>query len=391
MTFKLTVPAPIGLWMMLGEAASKCEHLAGVALRPDVAEGLNRIYLAKGVLATTAIEGNTLTEEQVLKQIDGTLELPPSQQYLQQEAKNIVDACNLEVAQDQARSGRQPILSEALIKGFNAQVLRDLEVDQGVVPGEYRSHSVTVGNVYRGAPAQECPYLIARLCEWLNGPDFQPPEVPGLTARDLNTPFAFLKAVVAHLYLAWIHPFGDGNGRTARLLEFHLLYSHGIPLPAAHLLSDHYNLTRSKYYRELDQASRSGGDLIPFIKYAVQGFLDGIRAQIEVVQEHQMGVAWENYVFDEFSRVRSSITQGRRRRLVLTLGRLKGNEWVATTEAERLTPEIAMDYARTGERTLARDLNSLERMGLIGRQYGKVRALTEKMLSFRPARATRMV
>ncbi|MCC6745869.1 MAG: Fic family protein, partial [Acidobacteria bacterium] len=44
-------------WMLLGEARSKCEHIAGVPLKPAVAERLHRLYLAKGVHATTAIEG----------------------------------------------------------------------------------------------------------------------------------------------------------------------------------------------------------------------------------------------------------------------------------------------------------------------------------------------
>lgn len=56
--------------------------------------------------------------------------------------------------------------------------------------------------------------------------------------------YAIFKAVVAHLYLAWIHPVGDGNGRTARLVEFQILLSSGVPSPAAHLLSNHYNQTR---------------------------------------------------------------------------------------------------------------------------------------------------
>src|SRR6266436_58210 len=50
------------LWLLLGEAASKCEHIAGVPLRPATAQSLHQLYLAKGALATTAIEGNTLTE-----------------------------------------------------------------------------------------------------------------------------------------------------------------------------------------------------------------------------------------------------------------------------------------------------------------------------------------
>jgi len=37
-------------------------------------------------------------------------------------------------------------------------------------------HSVVIGNVYRGAPAEDVSYLLGRLCEWLDGPDFQAPE-----------------------------------------------------------------------------------------------------------------------------------------------------------------------------------------------------------------------
>ena len=59
--------------MNLGEARSKCEHIAGVPLRPTVARELHQLYLAKGVLGTTAIEGNTLSEEQVRQLLEGQL------------------------------------------------------------------------------------------------------------------------------------------------------------------------------------------------------------------------------------------------------------------------------------------------------------------------------
>ncbi len=77
-TFKLDLTtATYRLWMLLGEAQSKCEHIAGIPLMPSVAEYLHQLYLAKGTQATTAIEGNTLTEEQVLQRFQGKLKLPP--------------------------------------------------------------------------------------------------------------------------------------------------------------------------------------------------------------------------------------------------------------------------------------------------------------------------
>ena len=57
------------IWTALGEAQSKCEHISGVPLRPTVARELHKLFLAKGVLATTAIEGNTLTESEVLQHL----------------------------------------------------------------------------------------------------------------------------------------------------------------------------------------------------------------------------------------------------------------------------------------------------------------------------------
>lgn len=367
------------LWLRLGEITSKVEHLAGAPLRPDVAEELHKIYLTKGVLATTAIEGNTLSEEQVRQQVDGKLELPKSQEYLQIEVRNILSVCNHEAAL-LLTAGREnhPGLCVDLIKDYNRSVLQDLEVDDGVVPGEIRSHSVLVGNVYRGAPAEDCEYLLHRLCEWLNGPDFQAPD------KELVISFALIKAVVAHLYLAWIHPFGDGNGRTARLVEFHILLSDGLPLPAAHLLSDHYNLTRARYYRELNKASTSGGDILPYIAYALEGFLDGLREQIKRVREQQMRVAWENYVHDRFRSVKASKTQKRRRDLVLEL---TAHDWVEVSQVELLSPQLARDYATAGERMLQRDLNAIASLGLIYRKHGKVRAAKEIIIAFLPGRA----
>jgi len=114
-------------------------------------------------------------------------------------------------------------------------------------PGEIRKTSVTVGP-YRQPLAEDCEYLLDRLCSSLKI-EFERADVFDPISKSV------LLAVWAHLYIAWIHPFGDGNGRTARLVGFTLLLEGGVPAPAAHLLSNHNNRTRSSYYMELDKAS----------------------------------------------------------------------------------------------------------------------------------------
>lgn len=361
--------------MLLGEAASKCEHIANVPLRPSTAEELNKLYLAKGALATTAIEGNTLSEEEVVQHLEGKLRLPPSKEYLAKEIDNIVAGCNHITAQ--IRTGQSLSLRVATIKEFNRLVLKELAFPDGVVPGEIRAHSVGVAR-YRGAPAEDCEYLLARMCEWLNGADFQPP--PG--TPDLQVAYAVIKAVLAHLYIAWIHPFGDGNGRTARLIELQLLLTSGVPTPAAHLLSNHYNQTRAEYYRQLDQASQSG-DALPFLNYAVRGFADGLRSQLGLIREQQWDVTWENYVHENF-RDRGSPSNERRRHLVLDLS--DQGEPVPLNKLHEVTARVAKAYAHKTSKTVSRDLRALLDMGLVRVEGKGVVANKEVILAFLPLR-----
>jgi len=361
------------LWLLLGEAASKCEHIAGVPLRPAVAQSLHQLYLAKGALATTAIEGNTLTEKEVLAHLQGKLKLPPSKEYLGQEVDNIVTACN--VIGERLQKGDAALTTER-VRGFNRQVLEKLTLEENVAPGEVRKHSVLVGNVYRGAPAEDCEFLLGRLCDWLAGGDFAAPE-------GMETFHAIIKAVVSPLYLAWIHPFGDGNGRTARLVEFQILLGAGVPTPAAHLLSNHYNQTRAEYYRQLDRASKSGGDIAPFIEYAARGFVDGLREQLHKIRDQQWDVAWRSYVHEKF-RDQSSANAKRQRDLVLELS--TASEPVAVGKISELTPRLAKAYAGISAKTLQRDLAAVEELGLVERKAEGVRAKRELILAFLPWR-----
>ncbi len=310
--------APWTMWHNLGEARSKCRHLSRTPLPPALARKMERVYLAKGARATTAIEGNTLTEEQAYAAVEGKLFVPESQQYLKQELENVIEAIrDLEIG---IYGGDRFAVTPDRLKDLNRRVLSGLKVPDHVIPGEYRTGSVVVGGVYRGAPWRDCEYLVERLCEWLNGSDFQPKG----DGRAWDFVVAFFKAAVAHVYIAWIHPFGDGNGRTARLVEFGILTAAGIPSVAAHLLSNHYNATRSRYYQQLDYASKSGGELTEFLSYAAEGFVGELQQELDDVHGWIFNAAWTNYVHSVFAEGHT-ITIRRQRDLALAL---PANEFV---------------------------------------------------------------
>ena len=360
--------APYIDWLMLGEAQSKCRHFERVPLLPDVAQHLYSIYLAKGVLATTAIEGNTLTEDEVLRHIEGKLELPPSKEYLRQEVDNIIEACN--AIGNHVLEAEVTDISVDMIMRYNELVLKDLPLGEDVIPGEIRTHNVVVGP-YKGAPPDDCEYLLSELCGWINRELDAPPEY--------GMAFGILKAVLAHLYLAWIHPFGDGNGRTARLVEFHLLMSVGVPSIAAHLLSNHYNQTRTEYYRQLDLSHRAETNVFSFMEYALRGFIDGLQEQIDVIKDQQITVHWINHVHAVF-KDRDSAADLRRRRLVIDLSHFENP--VPVPEVRYISPRIAEAYASKTEKTVKRDINTLVEMNLIAKSGDGVRAMKEAMLAF---------
>jgi Fic family protein len=361
-------------WLLLGEADSKCGHLAGAPLTPDVAVEMHAIYLSKGIHGTTSIEGNTLTETEVRQRIEGDLPLPRSREYLGTEIDAVLELSNELAAEVQ--SGRTPGLTVERIHDFNRRLLEGQPEKDDVVPGQTRTHSVTVGiNAYRGAPAEDCDFLLEKMVDWLNGM-----QAPG-DKPELRFPLAVLKAILAHLYIAWIHPFGDGNGRTARLIEFQLMIEAGAPTPAAHLLSNHYNRTREAYLVELDRTSRAEGyPTEGFILYALQGLVDELREQIGVVRAHQKEVMWQKIVHDSY---RDEDTPAKRRQRHLVLDMPNGAS-VPRAKIREVSARVAGEYAGSGSKTLTRDLNELLSRNLLSRVGNGFTANRELVDAFLP-------
>ncbi len=363
---------PAKTWMHLGEARSKCDYLANVLLWPEVAEEMSELALVKGAQASTAIEGNTLTTEQVTGILRGDYSAPPSRAYQEREVRNVLEV--LQSIGEQVQGGEGPVITAELICEYNRRVLSGGGYGDEVNPGVIREHSVVVGG-YRGAPAEDCAHLLERLAEWLEGEAFR--------SDDPEVQFALhvAAAVCAHLYIAWIHPFGDGNGRTARLLEFAVLARSGmVPVLAVHLLSNHYNLTRDRYYRELGASSRRQS-IIGFVAYAVEGFVDGLREQVERVERQQVHIAWINYVNETMNRFASGRTRDRQRILALSI---PPTGVIPPQNMAHLTPEVTAGYARAAPRTLNRDLARLETLGLVVREPDGWRARVEVLAAFLP-------
>ncbi|ABJ76616.1 Fic family protein [Leptospira borgpetersenii] len=273
------------------------------------------------------------------------------------EVKNVLNALNLfrnRIVED----CNTQLLNKNLIKEFHALIGKDLGENFAAIPGEFRKQNVTVGHVYKAPDYRDVESLIDSFCEWS--------KLEFHYEKGQTFSVAIIQEIVSHVYIAWIHPFGDGNGRTARLLEFYLLLRAGVPDIAAHILSNFYNSMRSEYYRKLDETSKNGGDLTHFINYALQGFKDGLQEVFNIVNQNQVELAWKNYVNETFKTNdfsgKSNIVNNRRLALVLSMN--LENEY-AFKEISEINEILQLQYVGKSKRTLLRDIEALLDMKLI--------------------------
>jgi Fic family protein len=359
---------------LLGQCYAFIKSMLNTPIRPDYRKQLHSVSLNKGALATTAIEGNTLSDED-LAQIQSGRDLEPSRKYQQQEVQNILKAFDT-ILGELVREKTPEIISPELIQRFNKMVGENIGEAFNGNPGHFRRGNVIVGVVYRPPSFEKVEAFIQKFCDWLIR-DFH-------YKQEQNFDEAVLEAIVSHIYIAWIHPFMDGNGRTARLLEFYILMRAGIPSIASHILSNHYNKTRTEYYRQLQYASETG-NLNMFIQYALEGFRDGLEDTIEIIHRDQTESTWNNYVHDVTEKMQdegknpNTLRRIRQLAYYIPAGRFYNLEEIAL-----LSPKIAGEYLKYNPITLRRDLDLLVEKELLKTEKNKYRANHELLNNFMP-------
>lgn len=356
---------------LLGECHALVHALTDIPLLPEYRQRLLNVSLRKGAQATTAIEGNTLSEEEIERLQEGW-SLPPSKEYLQIEVNNILYAFNT-LLSEIVTEDKVCIITPDLIKDFHLMIGRGLGEYFDAIPGRFRDDRRHVGP-YLAPEHKYVPELVSKLCIWLER-EFHYKE-----GQDFST--AVVQAIITHIYIEWIHPFGDGNGRTGRLLEFYILLRAGLPSIVSHILSNFYNLTRPEYYRQIDKA-RKKRDLTEFIGYALQGFRDGLKENLNIIQESQFSIFWQHYIYKTFADLKYTKKGAFKRKRALML-QMHLNKEFTVDEILELSPDIAKKYATYGRATVLRDLKELQELNLlrkVGRNYTANTKILKAMMS----------
>lgn len=356
---------------MLGECDAFVRALSDIPLQPEYRRRLLNVALIKGAQSTTAIEGNTLSEEEVEKIRDGW-KLPPSKEYLETEVRNILDAFNT-LLYEIVTENEVNIITPDLIKKFHRVIGKDLGDHFDAVPGRFREDMRHVGP-YLAPDHREVPNLIEKFCAWI-GKEFHYHD-----GQDFST--AVVQAIVTHVYIEWIHPFGDGNGRTGRLLEFYILLRAGLPGIVSHILFNYYNQTRPEYYRQLDRA-RKKKDLTEFLEYALRGFRDGLKENLNIIQGGQFEIFWQHHIYETFADLKYTKKGAFKRKRALILQMPLGKQ-LTVDELLEVTPDIARRYATVGRATVLRDLAELQQVDLIAKEGRRYTPKTKVLMALMP-------
>jgi len=202
----------------------------------------------RNVHASTAIEGNPLTLDQV-RTLEKGRELSASGTRHTREVLNYFTGLRYVEKNAARKTIRHPDILEL------HRILAGEVMDQGEA-GKYRMISVRVGQ-FRPPPADAVSGLMFELLEWWNA------------ASQKLSPV--LSSAILHYRFEAIHPFADGNGRTGRALALWELYRRGFDTHHIFSVDEYYWEDRPMYYAALDGVLQAGEDLTAWLEYCAAG------------------------------------------------------------------------------------------------------------------------
>lgn len=236
-------PPILDLVEQIGEAIGRANE---AATRADLRlRRANRIRTIQGSLA---IEGNTLSEEQISTILDGKPVVAPLREI--QEVRNAIKAYEEYPQWNPASEANLLDAHKVLMAGL---------LD---APGHYRRGGIAVaggGEVHHIGPSPvRVPQLMSNLLSWLDGAADHP----------------LIVSSVFHYEFEFIHPFEDGNGRMGRLWQT-LILTRWKPLFADVPVESLVHARQSDYYEAIRESS-SRGESTPFIVYMLEAILKAV-------------------------------------------------------------------------------------------------------------------
>jgi Fic family protein len=241
------------------------ESIKKLPITPKLMKTLRDTARLQSVHYSTRIEGNRLSQKEVAQVIDGKGTGLTGRKRDEREIKGYYAALTF-----LEQNVSKPI-TETAVKTIHALVEGGGKIK--IKPTPYRdgqnviTDSGTNNIVYMPPESKDVPALMADLIDWIK-----------TEKNDLPIPIV---AAMAHYQFATIHPYYDGNGRTARLLTTLVLYQSGYDLKGLYSLEEYYANDLQSYYDAISRGPHHNyyfghetADITPWLEYFILGMLD---------------------------------------------------------------------------------------------------------------------
>ena len=197
---------------------------------------LRKNTFARAIRGSNSIEGYVVTQEDAIAAAEGDepIQAEPETWFAVTGYRNALNYV-LQLAKDPNFQ-----FNEGYLRSFHFMMMQH---DLTKHPGNWRPGSIYVRDernnqiVYEGPPIQIAPKLIKEFCEYLTG--------------EKDRDHLLVTGAMAHLNLAMIHPFSDGNGRMARCLQTLVLATGGIIEPTFCSIEEYLGRNTEDYYKVL--------------------------------------------------------------------------------------------------------------------------------------------
>lgn len=236
--------------------------------------------------------------------------------------------------------GKDDPVSEGLVRELHKIIVRGVRGSKAQ-PGIYRKVQNYVANsrtkeiIYTPPAPLEVPPLMREFVDWINASTEEVSPV--------------LTAGIAQFQFVHIHPFVDGNGRTARLLSTLILYKTGYDFKRLFTISEYYDKDRSAYYTAIQSVRKNKMDMTGWLEY----FAQGLRLQMKEIRGKGEKIITADKVVKCFE------VKGVNDRQAKIIRYLVVNEQIDNEQCQKLCNTI--------KRTATRDLTSLVEKKIIDR------------------------
>ncbi len=309
--------------------------------------------IQKTVHYGTHLEGNELSFQEAVKVLEGEKIVARSRDV--QEVINyrkVMKYLERVKEQESKRAGEGEYTEKELKKIHSSTCSRIISKRN---QGQYRHTQVVLRNsqtgevAFRPPPAVEVPYLIKDFFTWLNNQE----------ARDLHP---VLRAGITHYTLVAIHPFIEGNGRTARALATLILFLEDYDIKRFFSLEENFDKDSTSYFSALISTSSQSSDLVKRdLTTWLEYFTQVLAIELNRIKERVRKLSVDTKLK---KRIGKQVALSERQMKLVEY--LEENRELTTPEVRRVLPMVSDD-------TILRDLKDLIKKGILKKE-GRTKA-----------------